>query len=102
VKITDVEWDRENRKHVRDRSSRCTEREIEDVLLSRCFRSRFTSQLADGGRAQRIALGQACSTKFLAVPFDLPRDGVARPRTCMWPGDHAVIRYLAWRQTVKG
>ena len=100
MKISEVEWDKVNRKHVRERG-RCSELEIEDVLLSRCYRSRFNSQPSADERAQRIAIGQACSTKFLAVPFDIPREGVARPRTCIWPGDTAVIKYLAWRQTVK-
>ena len=92
MKINEVVWDKANRKHVRERN-RCSEVEVEDVLLSRCFRSRFKSQPVEGGRAQRVAMGQACSTKFLAIPFDVPREGAARPRTCMWPGDSAVIKY---------
>jgi len=88
-------WDAGNRAHFREHG-RCTEKQVEDVLTHRCFRSRFREQPQHGQKRIRVE-GQACDRVFLTVVAQT--NDVLRPITCFHPTDDRLRRYLAWRQS---
>ena len=101
MKVSAVEWDRENRRHFTEHG-RCRRREVEDVLQARCYPTRALElRRATGAEPRRLFHGRTCAGRYLAV-VAAPRPGaVMRPITC-WPlSDKAVESYEAWRKTVK-
>jgi len=104
MNIKEVEWDAHNRRHFAEhRPQRCTLAEVDDILLSRCFRSRFREQERQEhtDESRYVVFGQACTKKFLKVIATPRPNQRMRPITCIHPSDAALVNYLRWRQTVK-
>jgi hypothetical protein len=95
----DIDWD------VWDAASgghviKCDRDEVLDVVLSRCFQSRWKRQ--DNGRW--LVVGRAClatSGRYLAVVVVETADGVLHPLTCYALGRKAANTYRGWLASKK-
>jgi hypothetical protein len=91
-----IEWDEKNRSHFAERG-RCSEVEVEQVLLSTCHDSRRRRQA--NGRFRYA--GQTCSGRYLTVIAVQKSITTLRPVTCIPLAGRALTSYLAWRSTTK-
>ena len=96
MKVTGVEWDRANRRHFREHG-RCTEEQVEDVLLQRRYRSRVAPVSPGRYRFEgRTALG-----RYMVVIAARVGSAEFRPITC-WPlTGRRLESYRAWRRTIR-
>lgn len=74
---------------------------MEDVLTSRCHRSRARDQAVEAGaESRKLFEGQTSMDRFLIVVAAPRLDGVVRPITC-WPlTGKPREKYLAWRRSL--
>ena len=100
MKVTGIEWDRGNVGHFAHHG-RCKWNEVEDVLMSRCHRSRARDQTVEAGsEARKVFEGQTCGDRYLLVIATPKEDGIMRPITC-WPlTGKPREKYLAWRRSL--
>jgi hypothetical protein len=74
---------------------KCARDEVLDVVLSRCFPSRWKRQR----NGRWLVVGRTClatSGRFLAVVVVETADGVLHPLTCYDLGRNATNTYLGW------
>ncbi len=97
MKVDRIEWDTRNRKHPFNHG--CTRPEIEDVISSRCQRTRAKAPYRREPDEERRALhGQACNRKYLFVVVEIRPAQVIRPITCYPLGGRDLDDYLDWRR----
>ena len=95
--VTIIEWDATNIAHFLEHG-RCSRRQVEDILFSRCHPSRMRLAKYVGEEARYRFYGQTCAGRYLVVIATLVRAGVFRPITC-WPlAGRQRTSYLAWRR----
>jgi len=101
MKVAAVEWDPVNLMHFREHG-RCQRREVEDVLLARCYPTRVLElERAAGEEPRRLLHGRTCANRHLAVVAAPRPNHLLRPITCWSLSAKAVERYEAWRKTVR-
>jgi hypothetical protein len=100
MKIVGIEWDAANLMHFTSHG-RCHQKEVEEILLSRCHPSRVVEQPRQPGDEVRLRVyGQTCRHRYLVV-IAAPRPGhVLRPITG-WPlSDKELESYQRWRRSL--
>lgn len=100
MRIRSVEWDGQNRSHFAEHG-RCSEREVEEVLFSKCHPARATTRESVRGQARINVIGCTCAGRHLLVVAQPKNAGVIRPITAFPLGNQQTQKYLAWRKTVK-
>ena len=100
MRVSGLDWDEHNRAHFREHK-RCSEEDVENVLMSRYYPTRSFAQRAEAGAEQRFMFHGRTRRGIPLKVVATPRPGeVWRPITCIPLSGKDLGAYTAWAQMV--